>query len=73
MTETRHFGRIVREKRELLGMEIRPTAERCELSYKGLINIERGNYRPKWDTVIRIAKVLELHLGDFDMCVPKDE
>ena len=26
MTETRYFGRIVREKRELLGMEIPPKA-----------------------------------------------
>ena len=41
--KTQHFGRIVREKREQLGLSIRKAAELAGLSDRGLELIELGD------------------------------
>ena len=43
MTKTQHFGRMVRERREALGLSIEKAAELCGMSYKGLEEIELGD------------------------------
>ena len=68
--KTQHFGRIVREKREQLGLSIRKAAELAGLSDRGLELIELGDSDPKLSSVLRIAAALHLDLGDIESCVP---
>ena len=67
---TQHFGKIVREKRERLGLSLSEAAERCGLSIRGLELIELGDSDPKLSNVLRIAAALNIDLGDIESCVP---
>jgi transcriptional regulator with XRE-family HTH domain len=66
---TQHFGRIVRDKREKLGLTITEAAERCGLSARGLEAIELGDSDPKLSSVLRIAANLDIDLGDIKTCI----
>lgn len=66
--ETQHFGRIVRNKRERLGLTIGEAAERCGMSARGLELIELGDSDPKLSSVLRIAAVLDINLGEIEPC-----
>lgn len=70
---TQHFGRIVREKRERLGLTIKEASELCGLSDRGLELIELGDSDPKLSSVLRIATALDLDLGDISSCIPVAE
>lgn len=70
---TQHFGRIVREKRERLGLTIKQAAELCGMSDRGLELIELGDSDPKLSSVLRIAAILEIDLGDISSCIPVPE
>lgn len=63
---TQHFGKIVRDKRERLGLTISEAAERCSLSARGLELIELGDSDPKLSSVLRIAVVLDIDLGEIN-------
>lgn len=67
---TQHFGKIVRERRERLGLSLSEAAERCGLSIRGLELIELGDSDPKLSNVLRIAAALNIDLGDIESCVP---
>lgn len=67
---TQHFGKIVRERRERLGLSLSEAAERCGLSIRGLELIELGDSDPKLSNVLRIAAALNMDLGDIESCVP---
>ncbi len=67
---TRHFGRIVRERRERRGMTIFQLAEKCDMSERGLELIELGDSDPKLSNALNIAKVLELDIGELNICLP---
>jgi transcriptional regulator with XRE-family HTH domain len=62
---TQHFGKIVRERRERLGLSLSEAAERCGLSIRGLELIDLGDSDPKLSTVLRITTVLEINLGEI--------
>ena len=68
---TRHFGRIVRNKRERLKMTIAQTAELAELSEAGLILIEMGDTNPKLSSITSLAAVLDIDLGELNACKPQ--
>ena len=63
MTNSQYFGQIVRDKREEKGWSLEKTAEYCNLSYKGLEEIELGYSNPKLSSVLNIASVFDLDLG----------
>lgn len=63
-----NFGRIVRERRERMGMTIAQAAELCCLSERGLWLIEVGDVDPKLSSLLRIAAVFKIDLGDVDVC-----
>ena len=67
---TQHFGRIVRDKRERLGLTIKEASELCGLSDRGLELIELGDSDPKLSSVLRIATALQIDLGDLSSCAP---
>lgn len=70
MVKTQHFGRMVRERREALGLSIERAAELCGMSYKGLEEIELGDSDPKLSNVLKIAKELGLDLDGLNFCLP---
>lgn len=70
MAKTQHFGRIVRERREALGLCIEATAELCKMSYKGLEEIELGDSDPRLSSVLNICAALGIDLGELNSCVP---
>ena len=67
---TQHFGKIVRDRRERLGLSLSEAAERCGLSIRGLELIELGDSDPKLSNVLRIAATLNIDLGEISTCVP---
>ena len=70
---TQHFGQIVRDKRERLGLTIKEAAELCGLSDRGLELIELGDSDPKLSSVLRIASILNIDLGEISSCIPVAE
>lgn len=69
--ETQHVGRIIRDKRERKRLTIAQAAELAGLSEIGLELIELGDSAPKFSSVIKIAAVLDIDLGDLNSCKPE--
>lgn len=70
MSNTRHFGRIVRAHREREGMSLRRAADLCDMSEKGIELIELGDSDPKLSSVLKIAAVYNIDLGELNSCIP---
>ena len=70
MTKTQHFGRMVRERREALGLSIEKAAELCGMSCKGLGKIELGESNPKLLSVLNISAALAIDLRELHSSVP---
>ena len=70
---TQHFGRIVREKRERQRLTVAHAAELAGLSEAGLTLIELGDVNPKLSSVLKIAAVLDIDLGEIESCKDKEE
>lgn len=60
------FGKIARDKRERKGMSLERTAELCGMSVVGLELIELGDSNPKLSSVLSIASVLGIDLGELN-------
>ena len=69
MVNTKHLGRILRERRESLGLTLEQTAELCDMSYKGYEEIELGDSNPKFSTLCKIAAALKLDIGELNTCI----
>lgn len=70
MSETQHIGRKIRDRRETLGWSIEFAAEKCELSSRALDDIELGKTDPHLSTIMKIASVLSMDLGELNSCIP---
>ena len=68
---TKHFGRIVRDKRERKRLTVAHTAELAGLSETGLTMIELGDTNPKLSSIVALARVLDIDLGDLNSCKPE--
>ena len=69
--DTHHFGRIVREKRERMRLTVAKAAELADLSGPGLTMIEFGDSDPKLTSVLSLAAVLDIDLGELNACKPE--
>jgi len=67
---TQHVGRIIREKRERKRLTVARAAELAGLSETGLTLIELGDTNPMFSSVVSIAAVLDIDLGDLNSCKP---
>lgn len=56
--------RLLRDERERQGLSMYAVAQRSGLSPQAVSYAERGEKRPSFETVLRIAKALEVDLGD---------
>ncbi len=70
MTETRHFGRIMRERRERLHMTLSKLADIVDMSEHALRSIELGDSDPKLSHVFKIAGALGIDMGMLNVCIP---
>lgn len=70
MSDTKHFGRKVRERRESRGWSLEYVAKQCNISDKCLEKIELGDTDPKLSTILKIAAVLEINMGELNSCLP---
>ena len=59
-----HVARILREEREKREISMTVLAERAGLSQAMISFVEREIRNPSLETLIRIAEVLELNLGE---------
>lgn len=59
------FGKRVREVRLDRGLTLEQASELCEMSSKGLENIELGLADPKLSTVLKISAVFNIDYSDF--------
>lgn len=62
----------VRRARELKGLTRRELANRLDVTYQYLQDIETGKYRPGMKTALKLARELNLSL-DFIACDPAYE
>lgn len=70
MSETQHIGRKIRDRREKLRWTLEFAAEKCELSSRALDDIELGKTDPHLSTIMKIASVLSMDLGELNSCIP---
>ncbi|MBE6693919.1 MAG: helix-turn-helix transcriptional regulator [Ruminococcaceae bacterium] len=73
MTQTQQFARMVRERRNALGLSIEKAAELCGMSYKGLEEIELGDSNPKLSSILSISTALGINLENLNPCVPSPD
>jgi len=72
MSETKHFGRIIRNQREKFGWSLELAAEKCNLCSRALEDIELGKTDPYLSTILKIAAALSINVGELNSCVPTD-
>ena len=67
---TRHFGRIMRERRENSFISLRALSDLVDISEHALRSIELGDSDPKLSSVLKIAGALQIDMGMLNSCVP---
>ena len=67
---TRHFGRIMRERRENSFISLRALSDLVDISEHALRSIEFGDSDPKLSNVLKIAGALQIDMGMLNSCVP---
>lgn len=60
-----HVARILREEREKRGLSMTVLAQKSGLSQSMISFIEREIRNPSLETLLRIAEVFKLNLGDI--------
>lgn len=70
MAQTRHFGRIMKERREELHMSQKRLGDIVNMSEHALRDIEMGDSDPKFSTVVKIAGALQIDMGMLNSCIP---
>ena len=67
---TKHFGRIMRERRENSYISLRALSDVVDMSEHALRNIELGDSDPKLSNVLKIAGALQIDMGMLNSCIP---
>ena len=67
---TKHFGRIMRERRENSYISLRALSDLVDISEHALRSIELGDSDPKLSSVLKIAGALQIDMGMLNSCIP---
>lgn len=59
------LGDRIRAIRESQGLSIRDLADMADLNKSQIVRIESGQSDPHYTTLLRIARALEVSVGDF--------
>lgn len=63
--ELKALGSRIRAVRESRGLSIRDLAELAGINKSQIVRIESGQSDPHYTTLLRIARALEVSVGDF--------
>lgn len=63
--ELKALGSRIRAVRESRGLSIRDLAELAGINKSQIVRIESGQSDPHYTTLLRIARALEVNVGDF--------
>lgn len=66
MARPQHLGAVIYAARERAGMTQQALAYLAGTTPDAISQIESGARKPKWETLARIAAVLQIQLGDLD-------
>jgi|TARA_A100001518_G_C1216420_1_gene59375 transcriptional regulator with XRE-family HTH domain len=75
-TYIQRFGENVLKRRNELKLSYRQLAQRCDVDFSAISKIEKGQKSVEFQTIIELAKGLEIHpkeLFDFSFPVEKFE
>ena len=67
------YGKLIRKKRLDLGLTEEQLAEFSDLSDREIRNIEKGRSVPKLETVLKIAHVLQMDVGELSVLIKPEE
>ncbi len=68
------FGENVQKRRNELKLSYRQLAQRCDIDFSAISKIEKGQKSLEFQTIIELAKGLELHPKRlFDFNFPQDK
>lgn len=73
MSSERSFGRVVVEFRNRRGMTRSQLAERAELSYPYVSQIETGLRKPSRKAAAKLAEALGVSAFDLEAAIPRDD
>jgi transcriptional regulator with XRE-family HTH domain len=62
---TKKAGQIFKQARNAKGLTQAELAEKSGIHWNTIAKIERGEQKPEFDTIKRLAKVLELNVNDI--------
>jgi len=67
------FGEKVLKRRNELKLSYRQLAQKCDIDFSAISKIEKGQKSLEFQTIIELARGLEVHPRDlFDFDFPKD-
>jgi transcriptional regulator with XRE-family HTH domain len=67
---TTEFGRRLRHRREELGLSQMAVAERAQVHFTFVSDIERGVRNPSLITMVKLARALDTDLAQFVSTLP---
>lgn len=63
--ERKELGTRIKELRQIMGLTQEMLGEMADLSYKFIGEVERGKANVSIDSLVRIARALDISLGDL--------
>ena len=67
------FGKMIRDRRKMLGISAETLAERCNRSDRDIRDIELGKREPLLGTALILCQVCEIDVGELKEFVPQGE
>ena len=65
-SDIEELGRLLRDRREVMGLSLREVAEKANVSDTSVMRIEQGQFaKPKPELLARLADTLDLSLGEL--------
>lgn len=61
----KELGKRIRELRKLKGLTQEELGEKADLSYQFVGEVERGKVNISFDSLLKIARALEIDIGNF--------
>ena len=66
MTYEEKIGKLIKEKRIQKKYTLRGLAKELRVAYQHIQAWEKGDFLPSLKHLIKICKILDLHIADFD-------
>jgi transcriptional regulator with XRE-family HTH domain len=71
--ELERFGKMIRERRTVLGMTLETLAEKANRSDREVRDIELGKVEPKFRTALLLCDACHVDVGELKAFVPQED